>query len=326
MRNMKNMNSEDEFFSIVTRVLNDEIYGLEKLKQNLPSDLPRLIAALYNLRGKVILSGMGKSGHIAKKIAASLASTGTSAIYVHPGEASHGDLGMIDKDDLVILLSNSGETKELLDIIEYSKRFHIPLAGMMMRDNSTLAHQSDFKLLIPHADEASVIDAPTTSSLMMLALGDAITVAVHEAKGFTKDDFRVFHPGGKIGAQLARVEQLMHTRENIPVVFQDVKMSEALIEMTRKGFGCTAVLNHDNKNLIGIITDGDLRRHMDQGLLNMTAEQVMHAGPFTIHPKLSASEALAIMEEKAITSLLVTDRQNLVGILHIHDLLRVGVK
>lgn len=306
------------------KVLTNELAGLELLLRKLPNDFEKVVKIILQNKGRIILSGIGKSGYIANKIAASFASTGTPAIYIHPAEASHGDLGMIHKDDVVILLSNSGETNEITDILSYCKRFHIPIIGITMKPNSMLAQSSDYLLNIPQVDEASALSAPTTSSLLMLALGDALIVSVYEAKGFTKDDYRIFHPGGKIGANLKKVKDLMHIGDTIPFVLSNTKMSEVLLTMTQKGFGVTAVVDSNN-HLLGIITDGDLRRHMHENMINMDALEIMTPNPKTTSPGMLAVEALAMMNDKNITSLLVLDEKILCGIIHIHDILRAGI-
>lgn len=309
---------------LARRVIEEEAKGLALLANNMPIDFDRLAARILALEGRVILSGIGKSGYVARKIAASFASTGTAAFYLHPAEASHGDLGMITEKDLVILLSNSGETKEIFDIINYCKRFGIEIAGMTMKPESTLGASASYLLNLPVSPEASVIDAPTTSTLMMLALGDALMVYVYENKGFTKEDFRLFHPGGKIGANLLKVSDIMHKEAELPIVYENDSMSEVLIVMTKRGFGCAVVLSKEDK-VIGFISDGDLRRHMHDGLLVMLASEIMTRDPKSISSKMLASEALSILNKFSITSLLVLDDGRLAGILHIHDILRAGV-
>lgn len=307
------------------KVIKDEMISLELLANNFPKDFEQIISEIYNSKGRVIISGIGKSGYIGQKISASLSSTGTRSFYIHPAEASHGDLGMIDENDIVILLSNSGETKELFDIINYCKRFSIKLIGMTMREDSILALNSDYLLNIPVVKEASVIDAPTSSTTMMLALGDAIMVSLCELRGFTKDDFKIYHPGGKLGSQMLKISDLMHKLDKTPTCGHATLMSEVLIIISKKGFGCCAVLD-DNGDLYGIITDGDLRRHMSEDLVKQNAKDVMTFYPKTISPEMLASEALAIMSDLNISSLLVCSGNELKGIIHIHDLLRAGVK
>lgn len=279
---------------------------------------------LLGCTGRVIVSGMGKSGHVARKIAATLASTGTPAHYVHPAEASHGDMGMMAQGDAVLVLSNSGETPELADLIAYTRRFRIPLLGMTARPDSALARQSDAVLLLPQEAEACTTGyVPTTSTTMMLALGDALAIALMENRGFTPEHFRTFHPGGRLGARLARVADLMHG--DPPLVDRAVPMSEALLVMSTKGFGVVGVTAEDGY-LCGIVTDGDLRRHM-AGLLERTAGEVMTLRPQTIAPGALAEEAVALMNDKRITALFVTDpgSDRALGLIHIHDCLRAGI-
>lgn len=315
-----------DYLKFAKKVFESEIDGLNLIKNNLPKDFEATANAISNLKGRLVVSGIGKSGYIGQKISASFASTGTRSFYVHPAEASHGDLGMIGDDDIVLLLSNSGETKELLDIINYCKRFSIPIIGMTMQVESLLAKNSKYILSIPQAKEASSVNAPTTSSTMMLALGDALMVAVHESKSFSKEDFAVNHPGGKLGAALITVENLMHEFDQLPKAKIGTRMSEAIIEMTSKGFGCVAVLSEES-NILGIITDGDLRRKMSDHLMLEKVEDVMTKDPIVIDPKSLCAEALSIMSQRNITSILVADNNRILkGIVHIHDLLRVGVK
>jgi arabinose-5-phosphate isomerase len=276
--------------------------------------------------GRVIVCGMGKSGHVARKIAATLASTGTPSLYVHPGEASHGDLGMITLHDAILALSNSGETPELSDVVNYSRRFAIPLVVITSRANSTLAQAADLALVLPDVGEACPMGlAPTTSTTMMMALGDALAVALLERKGFSSADFRVFHPGGMLGRRLLRVADLMHIGDELPLVGLDMPMSEAILVMTRKSFGCVGVQDADGR-LAGVITDGDLRRQMEPGLFARQAEDLMTRGPKTVRAKVLAAEALLMMNSNSITSLFVLgDDGRPVGILHMHDCLRAGI-
>ncbi len=313
------------YINYAREAINKEIEGLKALRSNLPTDFVKASEAILKCKGRLVVSGIGKSGYIGQKISASLASTGTRSFYIHPAEASHGDLGMISDEDIVLLLSNSGETKELLDIISYCKRFSIEIIGITMQIDSILAKSSTYLLNIPIAEEASHINAPTTSSTMMLALGDALVVALHNHKGFSKDDYAIFHPGGKIGASLLKVEDLMHTEVQVPFVRENESVQNSISEMSKKGFGCTAVINNNN-DIVGIITDGDLRRHMGINIDNATARDIMTANPIKILPQMFAGEALAIMSKKNITSLLVSESGKILGILHIHDLLRAGVK
>ncbi|OYX00365.1 MAG: KpsF/GutQ family sugar-phosphate isomerase, partial [Caulobacter vibrioides] len=274
--------------------------------------------------GRVVCTGMGKSGHVARKIAATLASTGTQAMFVHPAEASHGDLGMIGPDDVVLALSKSGAGRELADTLAYAKRFSIPLIAMTAVAESPLGQAGDIVLLLPDAPEATAeVNAPTTSTTLQIALGDAIAVALLERRGFTASDFRVFHPGGKLGAMLRTVGDLMHGEDELPLIAADAAMSDALLVMSEKRFGAVGVVD-DAGLLAGMITDGDLRRHMD-GLLGHTAGEVMTHAPLTIGPGALAAEALKVMNERRITVLFVVEGGRPVGILHVHDLLRAGV-
>jgi arabinose-5-phosphate isomerase len=312
------------YLDIAKKTIAKEIEGLTAMQSSLDNNFNQLVDKIVASKGRVIISGMGKSGYIAKKISATLASTGTPAFFVHPAEASHGDLGMIDRNDIVILLSNSGETKELADIIYYCKRFSITLVGVVRRKTSTLVEASDIIFVLPDTDEASSVAAPTTSTTMMLVWGDCLAVALETAKGFTKNDFNVYHPGGKLGQQFIKVSKIMKTGDDIPVAQKDAKMSEVILEISRKNLGTTAVLDGDK--LVGIITDGDLRRHLSDNIASQLAQDVMKASPLTISEDLLAIEALAIMQEKKISCLLTTDRSGkLAGIITLQHLLSAGV-
>lgn len=276
-------------------------------------------------KGRVIVTGMGKSGHVANKIAATLASTGKPAFFIHPGEASHGDLGMINNDDAVIALSNSGETPELSDIIAYTRRFKIPLIGMTSVAGSTMAKEADVALILPPAEEACAIGlAPTTSTTMMMAYGDVLAVVLMERHGFTAEDFKLRHPGGRLGQRLLKVSDIMHSGSSLPLAKHTDLMTEVLPEMTAKSLGCIGIID-DKGDMAGIITDGDLRRHMADGILNLSAAEVMTKGAKTIRPGALASEAVQIMNDAQITSLFVEEDGKIVGLLHIHDCLRAGV-
>ena len=275
-------------------------------------------------KGRVIVSGIGKSGHVGKKIAATLASTGTSAFFVHATEASHGDLGMVSSDDSILALSKSGETRELADLIAYAKRFDIKLIAITANKDSTLGQSADIALIMPNAPEAfDGVDAPTTSTTLQLAMGDCLAVALMHRRGFTAHDFKTFHPGGKLGSALKSVSELMHKGDELPLVRHDTLMAAALLTMSEKRFGCIGVTDRDGL-LLGMITDGDLRRHMD-GLLEKRAEDVMTRDPLVIGLKHLAAEALKLMNDRRITVLFVCDNLRPVGILHVHDLLRSGV-
>jgi arabinose-5-phosphate isomerase len=321
------MTGPEIFLNTARRVIDTESKALEQLSAELDSSFSEAVQLLLDATGRVIVLGMGKSGHIARKIAATFASTGTPAHFVHPAEASHGDLGMMAQGDVALVLSNSGETPELADVIAYTRRFGIPMIGVASRAESTLIKQSDVGLILPRAPEACGTGVvPTSSTTMTLALGDALAIALMEHREFTPEHFREFHPGGKLGAQLSRVRDLMHGNDAIPMVTGDTNMGDALIEISQKGFGVVGVCDSD-RALVGIITDGDLRRHMD-GLLSLTAADVMTKKPTTIGPEALAEAAVAIMTDRKITCLFVVDpdgRRELQGLLHIHDCLRVGL-
>ena len=309
--------------AIGRRVIRREADALEMLADALGRGFADAVALILKTQGRVVVSGMGKSGHIARKIAATFASTGTPSQFVHPAEASHGDLGMVTPQDVLLVLSNSGETPELADIVAHSRRFAIPLIGVAGREGSTLLREADVAILLPPAPEACEQGiVPTTSTTMTLALGDALAIALMEHRAFSSEQFRVFHPGGKLGARLLHVRNLMHS--DPPLVSEATPMSEALLVMTRAGFGMVGVADGTG-HLQGIVTDGDLRRHMD-GLLSLTAGQVMTRNPRSVPPDDLAVEALALMNDKKITCLMVTDAAGrAIGVLHIHDCLRAGV-
>jgi len=317
--------STTDFLATGRRVIAREAAALTLLADALGPGFGAAVELILAARGRVIVSGMGKSGHIARKIAATFASTGTPAQFVHPAEASHGDLGMVMRGDVALLLSNSGETPELADLIAHTRRFDIALIGVAGREGSTLLRQADVAILLPPAAEACDQGiVPTTSTTMTLALGDALAIALMEHRHFTPDQFRVFHPGGKLGARLLTVRDLMHSE--LPLVPGPTPMREALLTMSRQGFGVVGVTD-DAGALAGVVTDGDLRRHMD-GLLTLTAAQVMTPSPRTIGPDALAQKALAVMNERKITSLFVVDpagSRAAVGLIHIHDCLRAGV-
>ena len=316
--------TRDTFLDTARRVIAREAEALEALGPALGESFIDAVELILNAKGRVIVSGMGKSGHIARKIAATFASTGTPAHFVHPGEASHGDLGMLSQGDVVMVLSNSGETPELADLIAYTRRFGIPMIGVAARAGSTVMTRADVAILLPDVPEACPTGfVPTTSTTMTLALGDALAVALMEHRQFTPERFRDFHPGGKLGARLQKVGDLMHGEDEVPLVPEDTPMSEALLTISQKGFGVVGVTGPDG-SLKGIITDGDLRRHMD-GLLTHRAGDVMTANPRTIGPDALAEEALAQMNGRKITCLFVVREGRPEGILHIHDCLRAGV-
>jgi len=317
------------------RVLMAESEALGVLASTLGQDFDAAVAALLACQGRITVTGMGKSGHVARKIAATMASTGTLAQFVHPAEASHGDLGMIGRDDVILALSNSGNTPELSDIIAYSRRFGIPLIGMTRRADGALAQSSDVALTLPPHPEACPLGlAPTTSTTLMMALGDALAVALLEARGFGPSDFQVFHPGGRLGKALLRVCDVMHKGAELPLITGETPMSSALIEMSRKGFGCVGIVEMQDADadvsagaLIGVVTDGDLRRHMAPDLVQQAARDIMTRDPRTVPPTMLAAEALHIMNagERRITNLFVVEAGRPVGFIHMHDLLRAGV-
>jgi arabinose-5-phosphate isomerase len=280
---------------------------------------------IRSARGRLIVTGMGKSGHVGRKIAATFASTGTPAFFVHPGEASHGDLGMITPNDVIMALSWSGETAELKNLIDYSRRFKIGLIAITAESNSTLGQSADVLLTMPQAREACPHNlAPTTSSLMQLALGDALAIALLESRGFTALDFGILHPAGRLGALLKFARDLMHSGSSLPLAPLGSRMSDAIVQMSTKGFGCIGITDPSGQ-LAGIITDGDLRRHMRPNLLEARVDDVMTKNPKTIRPDQLASEALELLNSLKITALMVVEAGKPVGIIHIHDLLRAGV-
>jgi len=312
-----------DVLAVGRRVLAAEAEALTLLADGLGDAFVSAVETLFAARGRIVCTGIGKSGHVGRKIAATLASTGAPAMFVHATEASHGDLGMIGPDDVILALSKSGETKELSDILGYAKRFSIPLIAMTAAAASTLAKAADVLLLLPDAPEATAeINAPTTSTTLQIALGDALAVALVERRGFTPRDFHVFHPGGKLGAMLRTAGGLAHGGGELPLVSPRTPMRDALLVMTEKRFGCVGVVDEAGV-LVGLITDGDLRRHID-GLMDHVAGDVMTRDPRTVSPDTLAAEALKMMEGR-ITVLFVVDQGRPVGILHVHDLLRAGV-
>ena len=305
-------------------VIETEAQALHKLSEKLPKDFEKVVELIKTLPGNIIISGIGKSGHIGKKISATLSSTGTPSYFVHPTEASHGDLGSISKKDACILISNSGETTELRDLVAHTKRFSIPLIAISSKLNSTLMNAADYKLDLPREPEACNIGlAPTTSTTLTLALGDALAVTLMKEKQFNSEHFQTLHPGGKLGAQLIKVQDIMHKDEKIPTVGKNTLMPKTLLEMTSKGFGIAAVTSKGT--LIGVISDGDLRRHMNN-LLQKNAGQIATKDPITINQDSLADVALAKMNKKKINVIIAVDHKNKpVGILHIHDCVRRGL-
>jgi arabinose-5-phosphate isomerase len=318
-----------EQIASAARTIQLEIEGLRAVESALNLDLVDGFADALSLlracRGRVIVTGMGKSGHIGMKVAGTLSSTGTPASFVHPSEASHGDLGMITKSDVILAFSWSGETVELGNLVYYSRRFAVPLIAVTSNAESALGKAADVVLALPHSKEACPHGlAPTTSTMMQLALGDCLAIALLESKGFTARDFKVLHPGGQLGARLKFVGDLMHKGDRLPLTASDATMAEAIVVMTEKAFGCLGVVDKDGL-LAGIITDGDLRRHMGNGLLERRTGEIMTAGPKTVSPELLASAALEMINASKITALFVVEDGRPVGIIHIHDLLRAGV-
>lgn len=316
------------YLSIAKDSIGQQASALTKLANEITNEFEDLINDILNLKGRVILTGMGKSGYIAQKISASLASTGTPSFFIHPAEASHGDLGMITANDMVIMLSNSGETKELFDMINYCKSINIKIAAITMNHESTLALSSDFPLFLPNFKEtSSSVAAPTTSALMSLSLGDAIVTSLIEAKKFTKEQFKIFHPGGKIGTSLLKVSDVMHKEKEIPIVSTEDSFANVILTMTQKRLGSTLVVNNADKKLQGIITDGDIRRHIDdnEGLKSLKAKDLMSESANIISQGKFASDALKIMNQFSITILPVLENDKIVGVLHIHDILKHGI-
>jgi arabinose-5-phosphate isomerase len=318
--------SQRDIIAAGQRVIETEIAGLAALQASIGDDFALAVGKIVALKGRLICAGVGKSGHVARKIAATMASTGTPAMFIHPTEASHGDMGMIGPDDGVLALSKSGEVSEMGDLIAYTKRFSIPLFAMTANADSALGRAGDYLLLLPPAVEAcGETRAPTTSTTMQIAYGDALAVALLEYRGFTAQDFRVYHPGGKLGAMLKSVGDLMHKGDDVPLVALDTPMMEALLTMTAKRFGATGVVDGDGQ-LVGIITDGDIRRRAGGDFVGLKAGDVMTASPMSIDPDALAGAALAALNDKGRTVIFVVDAAaKPVGILHVHDLLRAGV-
>lgn len=324
--------ADDEHAQLISsarRTLDLESEGLSALEAALVDGLSESFAEALRIirgaRGRVIVSGIGKSGHVAQKVAATLASTGTPAFFVHPSEASHGDLGMITKGDVLLAFSWSGETAEFSGLITYAGRFAVPLIAVTSRPDSTLAKASEVTLALPKSKEACPHGlAPTTSTLMQLALGDCMAIALLESKGFSAKDFKVLHPGGQLGASLKFVSDMMHSGAELPLAGRDSPMGEALVIMTEKSLGCLGITDDDGR-LVGIITDGDLRRHMGPDLLTARTGDIMTSDPKTVPPDALASAALELINSLAITALFVVENEKPIGLIHVHDLLRTGV-
>lgn len=323
MSSIPNMSKLKSALSIGKDVISDEANALNLLAQNIGTDFQQALEIIFACKGRLVIAGIGKSGHIARKIAATMSSTGTPSLFLHPAEASHGDLGALTKDDVLLALSNSGQSMELADTITYAARHHVKLIAMTKDPKSLLGSHADICLTIPHAPEAGPIGcAPTSSTTMMLALGDALAMALIHLRGFSAEDFRDFHPGGQLGLHLSRVQDIMRKGNDLPIVNPDCLMSEALVIMTQKALGCLLVMQDDA--LLGVVSDGDLRRHMSPELLGMPVSKIMTQNPTSIAPEFLVSKALGTMNKLAITSLPVTSKNKLVGLVHIHDCLRVS--
>lgn len=311
-----------EYISIGKKSIKHQIDGLSQLHELIGEKFATLVAKILSIKGRIIISGIGKSGHVGKKLAATLSSTGTPAIFIHPAEASHGDLGMITKDDLVIALSNSGETSELQSILDYCARFEIFLAAITSNLDSTLSKVANITIAIPKIPESFNLPAPTTSSTMMLVLGDAIAITLMKARNFTEDDFKIFHPGGNLGARLKKVQDVMHKDIELPLIYDTADLKQAIKIMTEKGLGCIGVVNKDYA-LIGMLTDGDIRRNANI-LEKASLKEVMTANPITTTADEFLSKVANKMHNKKITNMFVLGNGKPIGIIHIHDLLKAG--
>jgi len=304
------------------KVVEVEIEALKMLKKRISKDFSDVVNLLFLCKGKIVISGIGKSGHIASKIASTLSSIGSPSFYIHPSEANHGDLGMLEKKDCIILISNSGETSELINLILHCKKLKIPIVTITSEPKSTLAKESKFTLLIPKNIEACPLElAPTSSTTCTLALGDAIAVTLLKKRGFTENDFKALHPGGKLGQFLSQVSDVMKKDDALPLIHENKRMSHAILEMTSKGEGCVGVISKKGE-LIGIITDGDIRRHMKPQLLDMKVTEIMTVNPKTLSPNTRISQVLKLMNEKSITNYFITKKKKPIGIVHMHDILR----
>ena len=306
-------------------VLHQEANALQLMADGLDTTFTDAVNCLYGISGRIAVTGMGKSGHVARKVAATLASTGSPAYFIHPGEASHGDLGMLTRDDGILAFSNSGNTVELTDILTFAARRNLPVVGVTRNADSILARESTHVLLLPLVPEADPLDcAPTTSTTLQMALGDALALVLMRRRGYTAQEFHRFHPGGALGRRLLTVREIMHTDDEMPLVPPSLPMSDVLLEMTGKGFGVVGIV--DGNALVGIITDGDLRRHMGPGFIDKTAGQIMHLSPLVVSADTQAAAALRIMQEHKVTCLFVVSGEKPVGIFNVHDCLRAGVE
>ena len=304
-------------------VIEKEIKALNILMKNISLSFKEAVNILFNVKGKIVISGIGKSGHVGCKISSTLSSVGSPSFFIHPSEANHGDLGMINKNDCAILISNSGETSELFNLIIHCKKLRIPIISITSNSKSTLAKKSDVILLIPKNIEACPLElAPTSSTTCTLVLGDAIAVTLLKKRRFTSNDFFELHPGGKLGQMLLKVSDVMKTNKMIPLIKRNQKMSKAILEMTSKGQGCVGVVSERSGNLVGIITDGDLRRNMSTSLLSKSIENVMTSKPKTLEPDILVSQALKLMNAQSITNYFITKNKKPIGIIHLHDILR----
>jgi len=328
------MRTPKDYINCAKEAIKLEIKGLESIiSKSLNDTFVQVIDTILNTKGRVVVSGMGKSGYVAHKFAATLASTGTPAFFVHPAETSHGDMGMITKDDVVVLLSDSGGTKELTDIIWYCKRYSIPLIGMTRKLDSALGDASDIKVVLERLPETNPVKSPTTSMIMFVAYCDAVVTTLIQERGFDNDNYKLFHPGGKLGSALIKVEDLMWVGDRIPLVYEDDDMQTVIDVMNEKYLGCTGVINK-KQNLVGIITDGDLRRNIARSILNLKAKDIMTEHPVTVDKNMFAAEVIKLMnnkgfENKGITVVFITDpkakNDNVTGILHMHECIRAGV-
>ena len=323
-KNKKNNLRKVNYLGSAKRALEIESQALQKLKKSIGKEFLSVINVLSKIKGRIIISGVGKSGHVGKKIAATLSSTGTPSMFIHPTEASHGDLGMITKSDAIILLSNSGESPELDDMITYAKRYNLPLVGITSKRKSTLVNSTEKILLLPEFREACPLKlAPTTSTTMMMALGDALAISLLEKRSFSSENFKKFHPGGQLGSKMQTVKDLMHKGREMPLIESNKKMGSMLILMTEKRLGCVGIVNQ-KKSLIGVVTDGDLRRNMNKNIINKKASEVMTKKPKVVKEDALVGEALNLMNSTKITSLFICANTKPIVIVHVHDLLRLS--
>lgn len=310
------------------RILNNECEGLKALSAGLGPDFVNAVELLLKIEGRVAVTGMGKSGHVGRKVAATLASTGTPAYFIHPAEATHGDLGMLSKKDALLAFSNSGETTEMNGILAFCARHGLPVIGVTKKEDSFLARQSTASLILPDIPEACPFgSAPTTSTTMMMALGDSLALCLLKAKGFTHEQFHQYHPGGSLGRRLLSVREIMHQGDEMPLVAPEITMPEVLYAISGKSLGCTGVVDPQCGTLLGIITDGDLRRHMTPNFLNLTARDIMTPNPVTIGPNTLVAQALGLMQSRSITAVFVVEEKlRPLGLVHVHDCLRAGIQ